>query len=177
MTHRPTGFRLFALAVALAAGAAAAQVAPAPAEAPATPPAAESPLGDLAWLAGCWRGTVNQREFREHWMPLRGNLMLGTGHTVAGGRTQDYEFIRLEPRADGVHYVASPVGQREAAFRLAERTTDGPDTIWTFANPAHDFPQRILYWRDGESLCAAVEGPMNGETVSERWCWRPASLR
>jgi hypothetical protein len=25
-----------------------------------------------AWLEGCWRGAVNQREFREHWLPLRG---------------------------------------------------------------------------------------------------------
>jgi hypothetical protein len=120
--------------------------------------------GDFAWLAGCWRGTVNQREFREHWMPLRGNLMLGTGHTVAGDRTQDYEFIRLEPRADGVHYVAAPAGQREAAFRLATRTMDGPDTIWTFANPAHDFPQRIVYRRGGEGwLYVHVEGKLKGE--------------
>jgi hypothetical protein len=164
MTNRLACFRRVGVALALAAGAAAAQVAPAPAGAPASATEADKPLGDFAWLAGCWRGTVNQREFREHWMPLRGNLMLGTGHTVAGDRTQDYEFIRLEPRADGVHYVAAPAGQREAAFRLATRTMDGPDTIWTFANPAHDFPQRIVYRRGGEGwLYVHVEGKLKGE--------------
>ena len=116
---------------------------PAPAAPPAAAPAsapAEGPLADFAWLAGCWRGTVNQREFREHWMPLRGNLMLGTGHTVAGNRTQDFEYIRLEPRGEGVFYVAAPSGQKEAAFRFAERTMDGTDAIYTFVESRARLP-------------------------------------
>jgi hypothetical protein len=75
-------------------------------------------------------------------MPLRGELMLGIGHTVAGGKTQDYEYLRIEPRVDGIYYVAAPSRQKEAAFRLAEPTKDGSDEIFTFANPAHDFPRR-----------------------------------
>lgn len=167
-----------ALGALLAAGAACGQAVPPPATpataatpAPAATPAApanvlegEGPLAEFAWLAGCWRGVANQREFREHWMPLRGNLMLGTGHMVAGGRTQDYEYIRLEPRAGGVHYVAAPNGQRETAFRLAERTMDGPDTVYTFANAENDFPQRIVYRRGSEGwLYVHVEGKLKGE--------------
>jgi hypothetical protein len=166
MTLRSALTRCAAVVLALAAaGTAVAQGTPAVTEAAAPPMAApEGPLAEFAWLAGCWRGTVNQREFREHWMPLRGNLMLGTGHTVAGGRTQDFEYLRLEPRAEGVHYVAAPAGQKETAFRLAERATDGPDTIYTFANPAHDFPQRIVYRRGGEGwLYVHVEGKLKGE--------------
>jgi hypothetical protein len=142
----------------------------APATSPGTSPAAvviappSGPLAEFAWLTGCWRGTVNQREFREHWMPLRGNLLIGTGHTVTGDRTQDFEYIRLEPRGDAVHYVALPYGQKEASFKLAERTSDGPDTIWTFANPEHDFPQRIVYRRATEGwLYIHVEGKVKGE--------------
>jgi hypothetical protein len=170
MNHLSSLPRLAAVALLVAAGAALAQAtapaAPAASDpaAPAAAPAPEGPLADFAWLAGCWRGTVNQREFREHWMPLRGNLMLGTGHNVAGGRTQDYEYIRLEPRADGVHYVAAPSGQKEAAFRFVGREMDGPDAIYTFANPAHDFPQRIVYRRGSEGwLYLHVEGKLKGE--------------
>jgi hypothetical protein len=163
--------RALAFVALLAAWTAFAQSpAPAPATpsavapAPASAPAAEGPLADFAWLAGCWRGTVNQREFREHWMPLRGNLMLATGHTVAGNRTQDFEYIRLEPRGDGVFYVAAPSGQKEAAFRFAERTMDGTDAIYTFVNPEHDFPQRIVYRRGSEGwLYVHVEGKLKGE--------------
>jgi hypothetical protein len=95
---------------------------------------------------------------------LRGNLLVGAGHTVTGARTQDFEFLRIEPRADGVYYVAMPSGQREAAFRMGERTTDGADTIFTFTNPAHDFPQTIVYRRGtGGWLYVHVEGKLAGE--------------
>lgn len=142
---------------------------------PATPatatPAAPAPvtadavaLSDLSWLSGCWRGSVNQREFREHWLPLRGNLLIGAGHTVTQDRTQDFEYVRIEPRADGLHYVAQPSAGRETAFRLADRQVDGPDTIFTFANDAHDFPQRIVYRRATEGwLYIHVEGRVQGE--------------
>jgi hypothetical protein len=126
--------------------------------------AASAALAPLAWLEGCWRGSANQREFREHWLPLRGNLLVGAGHTVAGGRTQDYEFIRIEPRADGVYYVAAPRNQKETAFKLAGKTTDGPDEIFTFQNPAHDFPQTIIYRRGREGwLYVHVEGKLGTE--------------
>ena len=136
---------------------------PAESKAPESP-ADNGPLAPLAWLSGCWRGSVNQREFREHWLPLRGNLLVGAGHTVNAGRTQDFEFLRLEPRADGVYYVASPSGQKETAFKLANTQSDGPDTIFTFANPAHDFPQTIVYRRGtGGWLYVHVEGKLGGE--------------
>jgi hypothetical protein len=126
-------------------------------------PVAEGPLAPLAWLAGCWRGSVNQREFREHWMPLRGNLMLGTSHTVNGAVTQDWEFLRLEVRADGIDYIASPPGQKETAFRYAGETKDDDDSIFTFANPQQDFPQRIVYRRGTEGwLYAHAEGRVGG---------------
>jgi hypothetical protein len=124
----------------------------------------DSALAPLAWLGGCWRGSANQREFREHWLPLRGNLLVGAGHTVAGGRTQDYEFVRIELRADGVYYVAAPRNQKETAFKLADKTTDGPDEIFTFQNPAHDFPQTIIYRRAKEGwLYVHVEGKLGAQ--------------
>ena len=156
--------RLAALSLSLALAACA--------QAPAAPsgsrgsesPAASGPLAPLAWLSGCWRGSVNQRDFREHWLPLRGDLLIGAGHTVNAGRTQDYEFVRIEPRGDGIHYVAMPSGQKESAFRLGEPKTDGADTIFTFTNPAHDFPQTIVYRRaTGGWLYVHVEGKLGGE--------------
>jgi len=143
---------------------------PAPAEvkpADAKPAAAaQEPVSmeSLSWLAGCWRGTANQRDFREHWLPLRGNLLVGAGHTVNAGRTQDFEYMRVEPRADGIYYVAVPSGQKETAFKLTSRQVDGPDTIFTFANAANAFPQSILYRRaTGGWLYVHVEGKMGGE--------------
>ena len=142
----------------------------APPATPGTPGAsAGAPAGTLDafdWLQGCWHGNVNQRDFREHWLPAGGGMMIGAGHTVLQGRTQDYEYLRLETRPDGLYYVALPSGQKEAVFRLSGTQRDavsGAD-IWTFTNTTEGFPQRIVYRRGGEGwLYASAEGALNGE--------------
>ena len=168
LSPRPPRFRMLA-AIALLA------TAPMAGAQPATPPegtpvvaapaiAATVALSDLSWLSGCWRGSVNQREFREHWLPLRGNLLIGASHTVTQDRTQNFEYVRIESRSDGLYYVAHPSAGKDLSFRLAERQVDGPDTIFTFANDAHDFPQRIVYRRGTEGwLYIHVEGRVQGE--------------
>jgi hypothetical protein len=136
--------------------------APAVAQSPAGPAPDVNSVASLAWLDGCWAGTVNQRDFREQWSPLRGGILLGVGSTVFQGKAQSYEYLRIEPRADGVYYVALPSGQTEAAFKLTAITTDDKDTVFTFANPQHDFPQRILYRRATDGwLYATIEGKVN----------------
>ena len=151
-----------------AAPAPAAQPRPAeakPADAkPADAKPADGPLGMLAWLPGCYRGTANQREFREHWLPLRGDLLVGASHSVFQGRTQDFSHMRIEPRADGVYYVITPSRQPELAFRLTGQESEGPDRIFTFTSTGTTFPQRLVYRRATEGwLYIHVEGTVAGE--------------
>lgn len=163
--------RAAAMAVAgiLACTLAQAQPAPQPVAAPAvvrsTAPAAELlKIDNLAWLAGCWSGNVNQRDFREQWSPLRGGMLLGTSSTIHQGRTQSYEYLRIESRPEGVFYVALPSGQRETAFKLIAINTEDKDTIFVFTNPENDFPQRISYRRGTEGwLYATIDGKIKGE--------------
>ena len=42
-----------------------------------------------------------------------------------------------------------------------------------FENPTHDFPQRIIYWKDGADLRARIEGTQNGKEGSQEWRWSP----
>jgi Domain of unknown function (DUF6265) len=165
--------RLPLLIGVLIAAAAAAQTTapPEPSPAPAAAAAGKAPgpeaFAALAWLEGCWRGSVTQREFNEHWLPPRGNLMIGASHTVAQDKTQSHEFLRLEVRADGVYYVVVQSGQNETAYRLVERSVDDTsgrsDELFTFANPALDFPSTIIYRRSGKGwLYATVEGKVGG---------------
>ena len=158
---------VIAALAALAGAVAHAQTPPPAAPAAAPPEAAQADLTSVAalgWLDGCWAGTVNQRDFREHWSPLRGGLLLGFGSTVYQGKTQSYEYLRIEPRADGVYYVALPSGQQETGFKLVSIATEDKDSIFTFANPANDFPQRIIYRRGSEGwLYATIEGKVKGE--------------
>jgi hypothetical protein len=129
--------------------------------------ATASKLDALGWLSGCWRGEVNQRVFREQWLPLAGNLLVGAGHVVMQGHTQDYQYLRLEPRGDDVYYVIVPGGPAAPfEFKLASVTRDEPNhaTIFAFERTQAGYPQRIVYRRGEEGwLYASVEGVLGGK--------------
>ena len=95
------------------------------------------------------------------------NLMLGLNTTVVEGRTRGFEFLRIRMQDGKIEYVAMPGGRGETAFVLVEQS----EKRLVFANPEHDFPQRILYWLDGERLHARIEGEENGETKGFGWFW------
>ena len=44
-----------------------------------------------------------------------------------------------------------------------------------FENPVHDFPQRIIYWKDGADLRARIEGTQKGKEGSMEWRWSSAT--
>ena len=165
--------RLFVASAALHAAAVFAQ-----APAPETTPLDTKAASVMSWLYGCWGGKVNQRDFREQWMPLRGNTLLGIGSTEFQDKLASYEYLRIEGRADGVYYVALPSEQKEAAFKLVTAVHDNRDNadIFTFENPQHDFPQRIIYRRESKnSLFARIEGKENGVSKGIDYRYKRAS--
>jgi len=103
--------------------------------------------------------TANERVVEEHWMAPRGGAMLGLGRTVRGERLVEYEFVVIRDDNGRLAYEAHPSGQAPAVF-LAETVGD---TSVVFANPQHDFPQRVGYRREGDSLNAWVEGTSKGQ--------------
>jgi Tol biopolymer transport system component len=126
---------------------------------PPPPPAVVNRLAPLAWLAGCWELRSPQRVTLEMWMPPDANLMLGASRTVSGGEVREFEQLRLAWQGDSLVYTAIPSGQKETAFRGGAPSDSG----FTVANPAHDFPQVIIYRRRGaDSLVARIEGPGQG---------------
>ena len=129
------------------------------------PPADTGPLAALAWLEGCWLGNVNQREFREQWLPLRGGILIGAGQSVLRGKMQDYEVLRIEPRADGVFFSQFSGDLKETSFKLDSKVDDDKDMIFTFANTTDSFPSRLIYRRGTEGwLYETIEGKTNGAT-------------
>jgi hypothetical protein len=117
------------------------------------------------WLQGCWELKAPNRTTEEHWIRPAGGTMLGLSRTVvrAGERdsTTEYEFLRLFARDGKLVYAAHPSGQSATEFTESEQ---GDGSI-VFANPAHDFPQRIIYRRRGaDSLHARIEGTMGGQS-------------
>lgn len=135
---------------------------------------AKPTLDDLAWMTGSWIGAAGGIEMEEHWTAPKGNSMIGLHRDVGKGRTLLFEFLRIEQRGDEIVYLAMPNGRSPAtAFPLKEVS----GTRVVFENPAHDFPQRIIYWMDGGDLRARVEGTRNGRTIGEEWRWAPGALK
>jgi hypothetical protein len=128
------------------------------------PPALE----DLAWMAGHWAATVGDVQMEEAWTGPEGGVMLGVHRDVPAGGAAFFEYLRIEERDGEIVYIASPMGRGATEFALA--LIEGRRAI--FENLEHDFPQRIIYHRDGDRLSASAEGVVDGESRSEKWEWQ-----
>jgi ketosteroid isomerase-like protein len=118
-------------------------------------------LESLAWLAGCWSRVDGEPGSGENWTPLAGETLFGISRTVRGGKTVAFEFMQIQRAADGaIELIAHPSGQATTTFRLVEAA--GHKAV--FENPAHDFPQRVIYQlRGADDLLAWIEGEADGE--------------
>lgn len=117
--------------------------------------AAQRSLGSLQWFVGCWEATRGTTRTIERWRAPAQNEMAGDSRTIANGADRQSEKLRLFARGDTIVYEATPSGQLRTEFRT---TTVGPEEV-VFSNPAHDFPQRIVYRKVGnDSLVARIEG-------------------
>jgi hypothetical protein len=122
---------------------------------------ANEQLAALGWMQGCWARNGAEAGTVEQWTAPAGGTMLGMSRTVKGGKTIEHEFIQIREVEPGVlGYIAMPSRQAMATFKLARQEGD----TWTFENPAHDFPQRVIYRRDGADLVARIEGSIKGKT-------------
>jgi len=117
-------------------------------------------IEQVAWLQGCWEAVTAFGAVEEHWTAPGGRSLVGLSRTVRDGELAAYELVVIRERGERLVYVAHPSGQPAAEFLS---TTVSGDTV-LFENPAHDFPQRIGYRRQGASLLAWIEGARNGKT-------------
>lgn len=153
-------------ALALAACAALALAAAAPA-------ARAGQIDSLRFMAGSWAGGDEANREEEHWTAPRGGLMVGMHRDLRGGRAKSFEFFRIEERDGALWYLTQPGGRPATPFRAKEASANRV----VFENEEHDFPQRILYWREkpGE-LRARIEGTLRGKPESLEWTWSASSL-
>ena len=129
-------------------------------------------LSDLGWMSGCWEFNDEKLGMliSEMWMKPSGNAMMGVGRTIKSGKLVDFEFLRIVEDANGIAYISRPSENKEdTSFKMIRSSTGEV----VFENAAHDFPQRIIYWKDGADLRARIEGPQGGKTVGEEWRWAP----
>jgi hypothetical protein len=121
-----------------------------------TPPQTTT-LTDLSCISGDWQTAPGgRRQIEEHWTSVAGGTMMGMSRTVAGDKTVEFEYLRIEQRAEGIYYVAHPKARCPATdFKLTKASANEA----VFENPQHDFPKRIIYRKTGaDSLTASIDG-------------------
>jgi len=121
-------------------------------------------LSDMAWLAGCWesRNDAKRSLMSEQWMVPAGGIMLGSGRTVESEKAVDFETMRIEQNGASLIFYARPrANKEETAFTIIRK---GASEV-VFENKKHDFPQRVIYRRDGDRLMARIEGEKDGQLI------------
>jgi hypothetical protein len=69
-----------------------------------------------------------------------------------GGKTVFFEYLRIEARGSDIYYVAHPKARTPGTdFKLTRLTRQEA----VFENPAHDFPKRIIYRKNGDGKLSA----------------------
>jgi hypothetical protein len=132
------------------------------------PLTAQPSSGLPGWMTGAWSETKGESWTEEYWTPPRGGLMIGAGRNGKGKALLGWEATRIEIDQMGkIVFVALPNGGPATSFAL--ENSDAQSI--SFTNPAHDYPQRVRYWRDGEKLMAETSLLDGGKAM--RWQYRP----
>jgi hypothetical protein len=95
------------------------------------------------WI-GTWHNTDPQSQFTEEWEQISDTKYKGTGSWYANDSIVYQEQIELIYNESAWKYCVLAPGQNKdeiVEFQLTSFT----DSSWTFTNPTHDFPKKILY--------------------------------
>jgi hypothetical protein len=121
-----------------------------------------------AWLAGAWSNADGDSWTEEFWTHPRGGIMIGASREGRGETLRTWESIRILRKADGtLAYIPMPNGGTPVEFAMVRQDSRSIE----FANPAHDFPQRIRYWREDDRLNAEIALIDGSRAV--RWSYSP----
>jgi hypothetical protein len=127
----------------------------------------------LQWISGCWVSDDGKERTEEFWLKPAGQSMIGLSRTIAGGKTVFIEYAQIaEVKGEIAYTVSLGMGARPVSFKLIKSS----DSEAVFENPAHDFPQRIIYRRESkDSLFARIEGKENGVSKGMDFRYKSAS--
>lgn len=128
---------------------------------------------DLGWMAGCWQMTNGKSVTDEQWMKPSGGMMLGISRMVKDGKASFFENMRFVEKDGSLFFVARPsMAKSDTFFKFKSASfsvkTSAKFEQWTFENPEHDFPQRVIYRNAGKNeMFARIEGKINGKDEGE----------
>jgi hypothetical protein len=106
----------------------------------------------VKFFEGLWK--VDGKEQFESWKPAADGALAGEGYRIRNGARVVTETLEMK-KVDGVlSYLATVPGQNDGRA-VAFRMTSCGDSGFVFENPAHDFPQKLIYRSTGKGKMEA----------------------
>lgn len=100
---------------------------------------AQSGLPD--YLQGTWK--MENKEIYEHWDKPNESALKGFSYSLKDGKMTVSEYLEITEINKEINYKATVLKQnqgKEVKFKLTKK-----DSTYTFENPDHDFPKKIVY--------------------------------
>jgi hypothetical protein len=112
------------------------------------------------FLQGTWK--MENKEIYEHWDKLNENKLKGFSYKLNNGQMVISEYLDITKADNEVIYSATVLKQnqgKEVNFKLTKT-----DSTFTFENPNHDFPKKIVYQKlnDTEIFVTVSDGKQKG---------------
>ena len=128
------------------------------------------PASDLNWLAGYWLQCADGREVAEYWSDARGGVLFNTTVNLSAEGVASERTV-IATVEDRLSFIYEPTGSR-TVFPMVDLT--GQRAV--FENPENDFPNRVIYSREGDVLTGRIEGTIDGQARSMEWTYQAAEL-
>ncbi|MBK6731326.1 MAG: hypothetical protein IPG60_10315 [Bacteroidetes bacterium] len=93
------------------------------------------------FLQGTWK--IENQEIYEHWDKLNENTIKGFSYNLKDGQMIISEYLDISVIKKEIIYTATVLNQNQGKginFKLTKA-----DSTFTFENPNHDFPKKIVY--------------------------------
>jgi len=119
------------------------------------------------WLIGRWENNSKEGNLSEFWTKTNDSTFHGESYFVIEKDTVFGEKVELMQRGKDFIFearVAKQNDEKPVPFKL----TSSSETEMVWENPAHDFPNKIVYQKVGkDSLVATIFGNKDGKPKSE----------
>lgn len=126
-------------------------------------------LATMNWLLGNWENKMIEGNLSESWEKKDDSTFVGHSYFIKEKDTISFESIELLQKGDAIFYIPTVKGQNKdkpITFKLTTST----DNQFIFENPAHDYPQKIVYKKAGPNdLIATISGTQQGKTSTESY--------
>lgn len=107
-------------------------------------------LNDIRWLTGCWETASGTREI---WRRSDDEQsLIGEGQSPRADGSVFKERLSITEDKTGLTYTAQPGNSSPTVFRQINTAEQSV----VFANPSHDYPQKIAYQLSGSELTASI---------------------